>query len=119
MWTINGIRIFVERFRPKKDAIYAELNNLGGNSSIIHHFGSKSTKYSMAGRIVGFDTVDSIQNIINSGLPVVVSGNAGFVKTMYLGNFNYDWENTIAQTFDPTHSCTDPVFKFTMELIEQ
>jgi len=119
MWTLNGIRIFVDGVKPKKELISAELNPIGNTESTVHVFGAKSRKYSITGRFVGLDTEEALVNVVNSGLPVLLSGNQGFVRNVLVQNFEYDWENTIAQTFDPTHDCTDPVFKFSFEAIEQ
>lgn len=119
MWTIDGIRIFVNSVKPKKDSIFAELSPIGDNDSIIHHFGSKSPHFSIGGKFVGLDTLSGLNNIVNSGTSVTLSGSNGFIETVYIKSLDYTWEYTIAQTFDTTHACSDPVFSFNMEIIGQ
>ena len=118
MWLLNGIRIFPQEEKGNKKPIFAEIDTVGSNTTIIHRFGSKSPHVTFAGLLVGDDTVSAIEQLINNGDNVVLSGTA--VYSGFLSNFEYSRDtSSIYQTFDPTHNCTDPVYKFSLEIIDQ
>lgn len=118
MWTIGGIRVVVSKLPANKDSIYAELNPLGTDKSIIHHFGTKSRKLHLSGYFVGDDTLEGIERIIESGLAVPISGS-NFYTTGYIRGFEHELLDVVAQTFDPYHACDDNTYSFKLEVVEQ
>lgn len=118
MWTINGIRVFLQNEDGEKDNIVAKIQTIGSNTTIIHRFGSTSPVIGFKGLAVGNDTIQQLQNIVNSGGNVVISGD--IVYSGVMTRFKYSREDKyILQTFDTSHPCDAPVYNIVIEMVEQ
>lgn len=121
-WTINDIPITVQDYNRTKDQIIARLNPVG-SGTIYHFFGWERPIIKLSAYVVGSDTVGFLEAMTETGdeydLEFTVSSGGVDTTTIIpvsVKSMSAKRENTISQTFDTTHECTDPVYTIEMEL---
>lgn len=114
MWTINGIRIYVDEHDEGGKHIIARLNPFD-NGTILHYFGYDDPIVKISGTIIGTTDRDAIKNLVGNGSSYTLVSPEGS-STVIVNSYNFKRIPSIRQTVRDDLASDSPVYRFEMEL---
>lgn len=116
-WTLGGYQIYVEELKDSAEQIIADLQPI--SSGTIHHiFGWQKPVYTLAGTVVTTATKNSLRALTATGTTHVLSGDEGVLGSFYVKSVKVDRYKQPYQRIRSDLPVTTPVYKVTIELLE-
>lgn len=116
MWTLNGIRIFVQKFPVQNANIMARLQPLEGGT-VLHKFGYESTVYSLGGIIVGTEDEAALRAMAKTHTTyTLVTPYATIADVSVVSVKTNQQLGVLAQNMRTDLACDAPVYDIDIEL---
>lgn len=115
MWTLGGVRIYVQKLPISRKPIIARLQPLT-TKSIHQYFGSESPIYKLSGIIVGDTDKNSLDAMSKAGIGAELIGPYGSMGTCLISNIQFNDTGAIWQSIRTDLPCNSPVYDIEAEL---
>ena len=115
MWTLNGIRIFVQENRGEGGQILPRLQPLEGQT-IIQVFGYESKTKTINAIVVGDTDKDALMNLRKTGTAYELVSPRGSMGDFLVRKANYQEQRSLCQTMRPDLPEDAPVYLMDFEL---
>lgn len=115
MWTLNGIRIFVQEFPESTKQIIARLQPV--NAGTVHQtFGYEKKIINLSAIAVGETDKDALHSYTTTGLGYDLVTPWGTVSDVYVSTVSSSPRITISQTLRTDLDCDATVYDVSIEL---
>lgn len=115
-WTLNGTRIYVDKYSGGGKQIMPILQPLSGGS-VVQFYGYETTTYKIGGLIVGTTDRDALLALKATALNTyVLMSPEGSLGTYSVKNVSFERTNIIYQTMRADLPCEAPVYTVEIEL---
>jgi hypothetical protein len=117
MWTLGGVRIFVQELPEEYSQTIAELNPI--NAGTVHqYFGYNDAVIKLKAKFAGEAKKASLASFARNGGIYSLMFNSTNYGNFYVRRVSFIPQNTIYQTFDTDALCTDIVYDVEIELLK-
>jgi len=118
-WSLNGTRIFVQKFSGNVKAIVAKLQPLKGGT-VYQDFGYETNVRKIVGIVVGDTDLEALKELTeNGGTAYTLSSPEGDRGSYYVESVAEDREPVVVQTMRPDLDCDAPVYSVEIVLLEE
>lgn len=114
-WTLDGIRIFVQKKNDDDKQVVAVLQPLNGGS-VFQYFGYENESIKINGLIVGDTDKAALKALTRGGSTFTLIGPTGDLGDFVVKEVQFDEQLTISQTIRPDLPCDSPVYAVTIDL---
>ena len=115
MWTVDSIRIFVQKYDEGAKQIIARLQPLGGGT-VLHLFGWEDETYKLSAFVVGENNKNLLIGYSQDQAVHVLTTPYTTLSGLYVNNVDASLTSFICQTLDPLQDETAPVYRVDIEL---
>jgi len=115
MWTLNGIRIFVQEANADASQIIPRLQPLSG-PTVIQIFGYESQVHSLNAIVVGDTDKAALMTLATTGLDYALVSPEGSMGDFLIKKISFKRIRNICQTLRPDLAEDSPMYVFDMEL---
>ena len=115
-WTLNNIRIFVDKASGEGKQIIPTLQPLAGGT-IPQFYGYESATHQISGLIVGTLDLLALLSYRTTAISYVLNSPEGTLGDMYVKDVKYSRVMCISQTMRPDLPCESPVFSVDLTLL--
>jgi phage protein U len=118
-WSLNGTRIFVQKYTGEEKQIIAKLQPLSGGT-IFQFFGYQTNQVKLVAKVVKKSNVDDLKALTITGTSYSLVSPEGTIGDFFVEDVSEDRNTSIYQSLLLTtgYSCTDPVYDVTISLLE-
>lgn len=114
-WTLNGIRIFVNKHENNSRQIMPTLQPLSGGT-VVQFFGYETTIQQIAGIIVGRVDLLALQELTTTQLAYELTSPEGSLGNFYIKAVRADRLPSVYQTMRLDLDCESPVYSVSIDL---
>lgn len=115
MWTLNGIRIFVQESNREGSQIIPRLQPLSGGT-IIQIFGYETAIHNISAIVVGDADRDALMLLRTTATDYELVSPEGSMGDYYVAKVGYARRPNICQTLRPDLAEDAPMYDFNIEL---
>ena len=114
-WTLNSIRIFVQKDSEDAKQIISRLQPVA-NNTVFHIFGYEKPVRKLTAYIVGLTDKASLEGLTQTGSTYALVSPEGSEGSYYVNTVSTDRIRTICQTLRPDLDSDAPVYSVEIEL---
>ena len=116
MWTLGGVRIYVQNSRGNVSQIIARLQPVNGGTN-LQFFGYESLIRNLTALVVGDTNLASLVAMgQDSGTTYALVSPEGSLGSFVVKSVAHNRTNSVCQTIDTTQDTDSPVYEVEMEL---